>query len=115
MLKKLFSRSGDGSPSEIDVPGFLNAIEAGNVVIVDVREIHEWRGGHIRNAAHIPLGDLARRAAELDASRRVVTVCRSGRRSLDAVRILHHAGFDNVLSLAGGMIAWQRAAQPIEG
>ena len=114
MLKKLFSRSDDSSPSEIDVPGFLNAIEAGNVVIVDVREVYEWREGHIRNAAHIPLGDLARRAGELDASHPAVTVCRSGRRSLDAVRILRHAGFDNVLSLAGGMIAWQRAAQPIE-
>ncbi len=114
MLKKLFAKSDDITPSEIDVPGFLNAIEEGSVVIVDVREVDEWRDGHIGNATHIPLGDLARRAAELDASRPVVTVCRSGRRSLDAVQILNHAGFDNVLSLAGGMIAWQKAAQPIE-
>ncbi len=86
---------------------------AGPVTIVDVREPDEWRGGHIAGAVHIPLGDLARRAGEVDASGPVVTVCRSGRRSLDAVRILQAAGAEDVKSMAGGMIAWQEAGRPI--
>jgi rhodanese-related sulfurtransferase len=98
---------------ETDVATVVAAQAAGPITIVDVREPDEWRGGHIAGAKHIPLGDLPRRATEVDASRPVVTVCRSGRRSLDAVRILQAAGVADVKSMAGGMIAWQEAKQPV--
>ncbi|GIW07246.1 MAG: sulfurtransferase [Dehalococcoidia bacterium] len=81
--------------------------------IVDVREPDEWQEGHIPGATLIPLGELARRAGELDRSKEVIAVCRSGRRSVTAARLLEQAGFPAVSSLAGGMLAWTTAGLPV--
>ena len=72
---------------------------------IDVREPHEYQicnlGGHL-----IPLGDLSKRASELDSSREIVAHCRSGKRSAEAVEFLQRAGFRKVLNLKGGILAW---------
>ncbi|MGZ5074456.1 MAG: rhodanese-like domain-containing protein, partial [Usitatibacter sp.] len=88
-----------------------------SVQVVDVREADEWSGplGHIARARLIPLGTLAARAAELDRGRPVVTACRSGARSAQAVAILQRLGFASVANLAGGMIRWRASGLPIEG
>jgi sulfur dioxygenase len=90
---------------------------AGSIQVVDVREASEWNGplGHIVGAMPIPLGQLAARAAELDRARPIVTVCRSGARSAQAVAILQGLGFEKVANLAGGMIRWRASGQPAEG
>jgi sulfur dioxygenase len=67
------------------------------------------------NAKAIALGQLAARAAELDRARPIVTVCRSGARSAQAVAILQRLGFEKVANLAGGMIRWRASGQPAEG
>jgi glyoxylase-like metal-dependent hydrolase (beta-lactamase superfamily II)/rhodanese-related sulfurtransferase len=87
------------------------------VQIVDVREPDEFDGalGHIRGAKLVPLGQLAQRASELDRSRPIVTVCRAGGRSGQAVVILQKAGFDKVANLAGGMLRWRANGHPVEG
>jgi len=99
---------------ETDVPHTVLARAAGAAQIVDVREPDEWAAGHIPGAHHIPLGDLGRRMGELKADRPVITVCRSGRRSLTAAEALLKSGFTDAASLAGGMIAWTNAKQPVE-
>lgn len=82
--------------------------QAQGAVIVDVRELSEWREGHIPGAVHIPLGALAARVQELDPAQEIVAVCRSGNRSMVAAKILGAAGFSHVSNLDGGMIAWSR-------
>jgi rhodanese-related sulfurtransferase len=79
------------------------------VQVVDVRELDEWEGplGHIAGALLVPLGDLAERAAALDRTRPIVTVCRSGARSAHAAMMLERLGFARVANLAGGMIRWR--------
>jgi rhodanese-related sulfurtransferase len=105
-------RPGQGT-SEIDVAGAVAARQRGTAQIVDVREPDEWREGHIPGAMHLPLAQLSVRSTELDPTRPVITVCRSGRRSLIAGDALQKAGFSDVASLAGGMIAWAGAKQPV--
>ncbi|WP_245700733.1 rhodanese-like domain-containing protein [Geodermatophilus siccatus] len=51
-------------------------------------------------STHIPLGQLAARAFELDRGRPVITVCRSGGRSSQAAQSLAAQGYD-VADLAG--------------
>ena len=87
------------------------------VQIVDVREPAEFEGplGRIRNAKLVPLGDLARRAAELRRERPIVTVCRAGGRSAQATVILQQAGFDKIANLAGGMLRWRAEGHAVEG
>ncbi len=82
---------------------------AGKVQILDVRELSEYIGalGHIHGAKLIPLGELAKRTAELAPGRPVVAVCRSGARSAQATVILQQAGLKDTANLAGGMLRWR--------
>jgi rhodanese-related sulfurtransferase len=112
MLNRLLHRT--PSVPEMTVSALSDDITAGNdIQIIDVREADEWRTGHIRQARHIPLGELGQRASEIDPSRPVVFVCRSGNRSEYATQALRQAGYDQAVNLTGGMLAWQRAGLPI--
>jgi adenylyltransferase/sulfurtransferase len=77
-----------------------------NLVVIDVREPHEWEIAHIEGAQLIPLGQLPERLAELDGHAEIVTHCHHGARSMKALQVLRGAGFGKVRSLAGGIDAW---------
>jgi len=84
--------------------------------LVDVREAHEFSGelGHIPGADLVPLGTLQEAAPGWDKSEPVVVVCRSGARSGNAARQLVQMGFQKVINLRGGMMAWHAAKRPVE-
>ena len=82
-------------------------------VLVDVREDNEWQEGHVSGALHIPLGALPQRLGELDPTKEVITVCRSGNRSAFAADVLLKAGFPRVSSMAGGTVAWTGQGLPV--
>ena len=90
-------------------------INRGKTVIVDVRDPAEFAKGHLRDAKNIPLADLTARIGELDKSkgRAVVVVCQAGNRADKAVKQLAAAGFDDVVSLDGGLGAWTAAGLPV--
>ncbi len=112
MLNRLFGNQ--PAIPEIDVQTFATERAAKEKIqIVDVRELDEWNAGHLSDAVLIPLGQLGARAGELDPSRPVVVVCRSGNRSGTATRLLLKSGFKDVRNLAGGMIAWVAAGEPV--
>lgn len=77
-------------------------------LVLDVREPHEFTGGHIPGARLMPLGTLPQRMKELPRDREIICVCHSGNRSGSAARHLSSAGF-KAINLRGGMIAWSRA------
>lgn len=95
---------------QIDAAEARRLAEAGDVVILDVREPKEWAGGHAPGALHIPLGTLS--ANRPPEGRRIVTVCRSGGRSGHAAAALLEWGYD-ALNLDGGMVAWAEAGLPV--
>ncbi len=74
---------------------------------IDVRQPDEVAAGTLPGTVNIPLGDLPDRLGELDPTRRVVLLCRSGGRSATAAAALTAAGFDDVVNLEGGMLAVQ--------
>ncbi|WP_018772538.1 rhodanese-like domain-containing protein [Arthrobacter sp. 131MFCol6.1] len=80
--------------------------------IVDVREPAEVAEGMIPGATHIALGELAGRLNELDKSRTVIAVCRSGRRSAAAADQLAAAGY-TAYTVPGGMLDWTAAGFPV--
>lgn len=75
------------------------------IQVIDVREIHEFRDGHLEGSQLIPLGTLPHRTHELDPYKPVVLVCRSGNRSKEACQILNLRGY-RAFSLRGGLINW---------
>ena len=82
------------------------------LVILDVREPHEWAEGHIDGALHIPLGDLMDRRGELDPDVQTLVICHVGGRSARATAYLVSNGLSAV-NLDGGMVAWEEAGRPI--
>ncbi len=85
-------------------------------VIVDVREDSEWNGQHIPGAIHIPLAKLNERLPELKQYQNspVITQCKSGRRSAQALGVLKSAGFSKVYNMDGGLMAWDKAGLKTE-
>jgi len=82
-----------------------------NTNFVDVREPDEVAAGTLPGTVNIPLGDLPTRLDELDRTKPVVVLCRSGGRSTTAAELLTAAGFSDVVNLAGGMLAFQEGAE----
>jgi molybdopterin/thiamine biosynthesis adenylyltransferase/rhodanese-related sulfurtransferase len=83
-----------------------------DLVLIDVREPHEWEIAHIEGARLIPLSELPDRLGELDGHAEIVTQCHRGVRSMRALEILRGAGFTKVRSLAGGIDAWAEQIEP---
>jgi len=90
-------------------------INQGKTLLLDVRNAEEFAAGHLPNAKHIPLPDLANRLKEIEKSKNqvVITVCASGVRSASAASVLAKAGFTQVFSLEGGTNAWREQGLPI--
>lgn len=80
--------------------------------LLDVREDDEWVAGHAPGAAHIPLGQLSSRGAEVPRDTTIYVICRSGGRSARAAFALAAAGWDAV-NVAGGMQDWAAAGRPM--
>ncbi|MEQ1635470.1 MAG: rhodanese-like domain-containing protein [Methylococcales bacterium] len=80
-------------------------------IIIDVREVNEWKQKHIPGAVNIPFGQLNSRLEELEQYKQtaIITQCHSGKRSKQALDALKLAGFTSVYSLEGGLIAWDKA------
>ncbi|MEN4011530.1 MAG: rhodanese-like domain-containing protein [Chloroflexota bacterium] len=98
-------------PSTIGVAEAAELREQG-AFILDVRQPEEWNEVHVPGATLIPLGQLSARISEVPTDREIVVICRSGNRSQTARDILRQAGYENVTSVSGGIIAWQAAGLP---
>lgn len=84
--------------------------------IVDVRSPAEFDGplGHLLGARLIPLPELDDRSQELSWENPLLVACRSGQPSAKACEWLNAHDLGPTVNLAGGMIAWNRAALPFE-
>ena len=71
--------------------------------LLDVRDIGEvTASGLLRNAVHIPLGELRDRLGELPRDRRILVYCQKGQRGYLATCALKGSGFEDVVNLRGG-------------
>ena len=93
---------------EISPAEFLSRRQKGeDLTLLDVREAWELGVASVPDVVHIPMGEIASRIGELDASKETVVLCRSGKRSLEVAKYLHSNGF-RAVNLAGGILAWSR-------
>lgn len=105
-----------GQGNEIGTVETVQLINRRDAVVVDVRESAEYAAGHIANARHIPLAQLADHLKTLEKykTRPVIVCCRSGSRSAGAAGILRKNGFNEAFTLRGGILAWVQASMPLE-
>jgi rhodanese-related sulfurtransferase len=98
-----------------DVKELQACLEADQTtVLIDVREYAEYAAGRIPGARLISLGEIERRAGEINRSFPVYVVCRTGRRAAEAQRKLIARGFNDVRNVTGGFMSWQAAGFPVE-
>jgi rhodanese-related sulfurtransferase len=89
-------------------------LEAGDALVVDVREPYEREAGHIEGTRHIELERLASNAETLPRDRPIVFHCRLGARSALAARAFRSAGYD-AWSMRGGIQGWHDHDLPMTG
>ena len=94
---------------EITALELKEKLDNGNgVVLLDVREPHEWEISLLEGALLIPQNDLPARLSELDSTDEIVVYCQAGIRSARAVNLLRDAGFRRLKHLRGGINGWAR-------
>jgi len=105
--------TGDAAGLEMSPRALRSELQAGRKLrLVDVREPFEWEICHIGGSVLVPLGELPARLGEIEPGAAVVTICHTGRRSLDAARFLRSRGFGDARSLAGGVALWAEEVEP---
>jgi rhodanese-related sulfurtransferase len=100
----------------VDVKTAQGMVSQG-ALLLDVREPAEYAAVHAVNAKLLPLGQVGMRLQELEAykDKPVAVICRSGRRSAQAVAMLQEAGFTKVVNVQGGTSAWVDAGLDVVG
>ena len=106
---------GGGGGRRVEPAQATRLINHENALVIDVRSDGEYAQGHIVNAIHQPLGGLAQQLSNLEKyrDRTIITACRNGQQAANASGILRKHGFENVFSLAGGIVAWEGASLPL--
>ncbi|MBW4617967.1 MAG: rhodanese-like domain-containing protein [Cyanosarcina radialis HA8281-LM2] len=96
------------SPDEAETIG-----ERSNALILDVREETEYQQQHLPKATNISLGQLEETIEEIaiDKSTPIVCYCAGGNRSAIAADTLNKMGYTNVVSIAGGLNAWESSGK----
>lgn len=94
------------STSLITPDEVLDLQAEGDLILIDVRTVEEYAGGHIEGAVNIPLSEIeVTQTVPYEKDDLIVVYCRSGNRSGTAQGILLDAGYTNVKDL-GGINEW---------
>jgi rhodanese-related sulfurtransferase len=100
---------------EIDI-AMYQALPAGEHLLIDVREDHEWSEGHAQGALHLSKGIIERdiEVTVPDKATKMVLYCGGGYRSALVAEALGKMGYTGAISLNGGWRAWNEAGLPTE-
>jgi rhodanese-related sulfurtransferase len=121
MLNRLFSNlfpaaSGDNDKiSVVDAAIVRQWYEAGEVVLIDVREAQEYAAEHIPGASHVPLSTFDPARVPVPSGKKLVIHCRSGVRCGSAAARLLVAGYEGEITrMRGGILGWKAAGGPTQ-
>jgi sulfur-carrier protein adenylyltransferase/sulfurtransferase len=101
---------------EVD-PSEVKPLVGNGVPIIDVREGEEYAIAHLPGAKHVPRGYLESRIdnAVPDRKQRVILYCATGQRSaLAAYTLKTELGFEDVVSMKGGITLWKDRGYEVE-
>ncbi len=101
----------------------VNATEAAEILqkypsvrILDVRTGPEYNRGHLTDATNINYYSFSfkKKLDKLDKSITWLVHCRSGVRSGKSLPILKSLGFESIIHLDGGIVAWRKDGLPTQ-
>lgn len=82
--------------------------EAGEAILVDIREPDEHATGVVAGARLLPMRQLSARLSELPRDRPVLLICNTQNRSRATFDALRERGWTNLRYVNGGMSEWNR-------
>ena len=78
------------------------------LLVVDVRDVGEYKSGHVPGAINIPHKKLDRQIDQLSDANGVVLYCINGRRTRLAEQTLIEHDVPDVFHLEGGLMGWRQ-------
>lgn len=97
---------------DLDREAIKQGLREGSILLVDVREPHEFAAGHIPGAVSHPLSSFD--PSSLPEGKRIVFSCAAGVRSVRALEFAQAAGRDIREHYKGGFKDWAAAGEPVE-
>jgi len=84
-------------------------------MLMDVSMPWEYAEGHIQDAVNVcyPCPNFSDAIAALDKSKTYLVYCCTNHRSPLAAETMKTAGFSNIYTLSGGLIAWKNKGYPV--
>lgn len=99
----------------VDVHRAKMLLEAGEAVLIDVREDIEYEDEYIPGAAHFPLSTFDSFRPVGDSGKIGIFHCRSGRRTAENFARFLETGYREVVHMDGGIVDWSIAGYPVRG
>lgn len=118
MLNRLFGNLFPAQPAAdnvrvVDAAEIKRWVEAGEAVLVDVRETNEYAAEHIPGACNIPLSAFDPAKIPALGDKKLVIHCRSGARCGMAAARMVQAGYTGDINrMQGGLFGWKAAGGP---
>jgi rhodanese-related sulfurtransferase len=100
----------DNCVSEADIHTVRDWLEAGEALLVDVREAEEFEEERIPGAVMTPMSVFDPKRFPRLKDMKLVLMCASGRRSRAATAQLLREGHVNLFNMTGGLYAWKDAS-----
>jgi rhodanese-related sulfurtransferase/DNA-binding MarR family transcriptional regulator len=104
-----------GAMEAVEGDELLRRVREGEVTVLDVRPVEEFRAGHIPGALSVPLSELKRRISELPRRREIVAYCRGPYcvMAIEAVDVLRKKGF-RAHRMEQGVVDWRARGWRVE-
>jgi rhodanese-related sulfurtransferase len=114
-LQAYLGVAGLGDVDEVTREELLARLDAGDVLLLDVRPDEEFAAGHIPGARSLPFGEIEQAMSSIPADVDVVAYCRGAYCVLahDAVRLLRAEG-RQARRLEDGLLEWRLEGLPVE-
>ncbi|RLA47437.1 MAG: rhodanese-like domain-containing protein [Gammaproteobacteria bacterium] len=92
----------------------INMVNVEQGVFLDLRDVADYKQGHIVDAVHIPSAKLAERMTELEKykNKPIILVCKMGQQASAAGKQLKGNDFEQVYKMTGGMMEWRNLQLP---
>ncbi len=112
LLMWLEARKGGASLSPAQLTQLVNNEQG---VVLDVRDVADYKAGHIVGATNIPHAKVQTQIKTLEKHKAdpIIVVCKMGQHSGMVSKTLKAAGFERVFKLGGGMSEWQGSQLPV--
>lgn len=96
--------------TSVSVIEMQDLLQDDSTMLLDCRDLKDYRTGHIDNALHMHEGLKENLIKKGDKNRKLVIYCYYGHASEHLAEMFGDFGFKNVFSLQGGFASWKQNA-----